>query len=55
MFRVMKLGRYVLVDDGGINYVTFHKLYVRIKIFKKCGGLNRLCSSAIRLSKFVYF
>ena len=33
MFRVMKLGRYVLVDDGGINYVTFHKLYVRIKIF----------------------
>ena len=33
-FRVVKLGGYVIVDDGG-NYVTFHKLYVRIKIFKK--------------------
>ena len=27
----MKVGCYVTVDDGG-NYVTFHKLNVRIKI-----------------------
>ena len=33
-FRVMKLGRYVIVDDGG-NYVTFYELKVRIKIKKK--------------------
>ena len=33
MFRVMKFGRYVTVDDGG-NYVVFHKLNVHIKI--KC-------------------
>ena len=32
-FRVMKLGCYVIVDDGG-NYVTFHELNVRIKIKK---------------------
>ena len=31
MFRVMKVGGYVTVDDGG-NYVTFHGLNVRIKI-----------------------
>ena len=31
MFRVMKVGCYVTVDDGG-NYVTFHGLNVRIKI-----------------------
>ena len=29
----MKLGHYVIVDDGG-NYVTFHKLNVHIKIKK---------------------
>ena len=29
----MKFGQYVMVDDGG-NYVTFHKLNVRIKIKK---------------------
>ena len=27
----MKLGRYVIVDDGG-NYATFHELNIRIKI-----------------------
>ena len=34
MFRVMKFGRYVTVDDSG-NYVTFHKLKVCIKIKKQ--------------------
>ena len=29
----MKLGRYVIADDGG-NYVTFHDLNVSIKIKK---------------------
>ena len=29
--RVIKVGCYVTVDDGG-NYVTFHELNVRIKI-----------------------
>ena len=29
--QVMKLGRYVTVDDGG-NYATFHELNLRIKI-----------------------
>ena len=33
-FRVMQLGRYVIVDDGS-NYVTYHELNVRIKNFKK--------------------
>ena len=28
-FRVMELGRYVIVDDGG-NYITSHKLNFRI-------------------------
>ena len=38
MFRVMKFGCYVTVDDGG-NYVTsFHGLNVRIKI--KCNVLR---------------
>ena len=32
-FLVMKLGRYVTVDDDG-NYVTFHELNVRMKIKK---------------------
>ena len=31
MFRVMEVGCYVTVDDGG-NYVTFHELNVRKKI-----------------------
>ena len=31
MFGVMKVGCYVTVDDNG-NYVTFHKLNVRVKI-----------------------
>ena len=31
MFRVIKVGCYVTVDDGS-NYVTFHELNVRIKI-----------------------
>ena len=33
MFRIMKLSRYVIVYDDD-NYVTFHKLNVRIKIKK---------------------
>ena len=53
-----ELSHYVIVDDGG-NYVTFHKLNVRIKIKKMIiphnDGLSRLCSSMIGLSKFVYF
>ena len=55
-FRVMKLGRYVIVDVGG-NYVTFHELNVRIRIKKMINphneSLGRLCSSAI--GQFVYF
>ena len=31
MFRVMKDGCYVTVDDGG-NYAIFHELNVRVKI-----------------------
>ena len=57
-FRVMKLGRYVIVDVGG-NYVTFHKLSVCLEIKKIINpsneSLGRLCSSAIGSSKFVYF
>ena len=33
-FRVMKLGRYVTVDDGG-NHVTFHELNQRLRKDKK--------------------
>ena len=55
-FRVMKLGHYVIVDDGG-NYVTFHKLNIHIKIKKIItphnDSLSHLCSSAIGSSKFV--
>ena len=59
MFRVMKLSRYVIVDDGG-NYVAFHKLNGGIKIKKIIitphnDSLSCLCSSAIGSSKFVYF
>ena len=57
MFRVLKLSRYVIVDDGG-NFVTFHELNVRIKIKKIKNphneSLGRLCSSAIGSSRFVY-
>ena len=47
---VMKLGRYVILDDGG-NYVTFHELNGRIKITKLIitphnESFGRLCSSA---------
>ena len=56
-FRVLKLGRYVIVNDGG-NYVTFHELNVRIMIKKIINphneSLGRLCSSAIGSSRFVY-
>ena len=56
--KTMKLGRYAIVDDGG-NYVTFHKLNVRIKIKKTItphkDSLSDLCSCAIGSSKFVYF
>ena len=54
-FRVMKLGRYVLVDDGG-NYATFQELNIRIKrkkIIPHDESSGRLCSSA--LGQFVYF
>ena len=60
MFRVMKLGRYIIVDDGG-NYVTFHKLNAHIKIKKILitphnDSLSCLCSSVILgSSKFDYF
>ena len=54
----MKLGRYVIVDEGG-NYVAFHELNVRIRIKKMINphneSLGRLCSSAIGSSKFAYF
>ena len=54
----MKLGRYVIVDDGG-NYVTFRKLNVLIKILEIItphnDNLSCLCSSAMCSSKFVYF
>ena len=33
-FRVMKIGRYVIADDGG-NCTTFSQAVARIKIFKK--------------------
>ena len=53
----MKLGRYVIVDDGG-NYAPFHKLNIRIKIKKKINphnkSLGHLCSSVIGSSRFVY-
>ena len=55
----MKLGRYVIVDDGG-NYVTSHKLNFRIvKNIKNNLSdnetLSHLYSSAIGSSKCVYF
>ena len=54
-FRVMKLGR-VIVDDRS-NYVTFHKLNVRIVKNNNSDNesLSCLCSSAIGSSRFVYF
>ena len=59
MFHVMKLGRCVIVDDRGINHVTFQKLNIRFKIKKTITphneSLGHLCSSAIGSSKFVYF
>ena len=55
----MKLGRYVILDDGG-NYVTFHELNGRIKITKIIitphnESFDGLCSSAKGSSTFVYF
>ena len=55
----MKLGRYVIVDNGG-NYVTFSQAVRSDKDFLKklellTTSLNRLCSSAMGSSKFVYF
>ena len=54
----MKLGRCIIVDDSG-NHVTFQKLNVCFKIKKMINphneSLDRLCSSAIGSSKFVYF
>ena len=43
MFRVMKFGRYVTVDDGG-NYVTVHELNVR-RIIRHNESLGRLSST----------
>ena len=56
---VMKLGRYVILDDGA-NYVTFHELNGRIKITKIIitphnESFSRLCSSAKGSATFVYF
>ena len=54
---VMKLGRYVIVDNGG-NYVMFRELNVLIKIqdiTPHNNNLSCLCSCATGSSKFVYF
>ena len=40
MFPVMKLGRYVKVDDSG-SYVMVHELNVRIKIEKNNNSSQR--------------
>ena len=53
MFRVMKLGRYVIVDDGG-KYVMFHELNIHIKITKNNKSSQReLRPSVFQCDKFV--
>ena len=49
MFRVLKFGRYVTVDDGG-NYVTVYELDVR-RIIRHNESLGRLSNIVLRMKQ----
>ena len=51
-FRVMKLGRCVIVDDSG-NHVTFQKLNVRFKIKNNKSSQRELRPSVFQCDRFV--
>ena len=52
MFHVMKLGHYVIVDDGG-NHVTFPKLNILIKIKKIITPHNELEPPVFQCDRFI--